>query len=97
MQQAIAGGATDQDGAQVCQAVPTIKITHFGDKRPLPNHLKQFSECDIKNISQFNAKAKPYVLRNKNGKIVGFVSAGMEEDGVVHIGPLAVATNQQVQ
>ena len=33
----------------------------------------------------------------ENGNIVGVVVAGMEEDGIVHIGPLAVATNQQVQ
>ena len=63
--------------------------------RPLPNHPKQFSDSDVKNIGGPNSK--PYVLKDDNRKIVGVVVAGMEEDGIVHIGPLAVATDQQVQ
>ena len=63
--------------------------------RTYQNHAKQFSDSDVKNIGGPNAK--PYVLRDKEGKIIGVVVAGMEEDGIVHIGPLAVATNQQVQ
>ena len=63
--------------------------------RTYQNHAKQFSDSDVKNIGGPNAK--PYVLRDENGKIIGVVVAGMEEDGIVHIGPLAVATNQQVQ
>ena len=56
---------------------------------------REISDSDVKNIGGPNAK--PYVLRDENGKILGVVVAGMEEDGIVHIGPLAVATDQQVQ
>ena len=88
MQKDIAFSSTDRDMAQVSLVVCIIK-------RTLPNHPEQFSDSDVKNIGGPNSK--PYVLRDENGKIVGVVVAGMEEDGIVHIGPLAVATNQQVQ
>ena len=38
-----------------------------------------------------------YVIREEHsGKMVGFVSAEVVEDGYVHIGPLAVAPSNQV-
>ena len=38
-----------------------------------------------------------YVIREEHGgKMVGFVSAEVVEDGFVHIGPLAVAPSNQV-
>ena len=80
----------------ISQSKPIVFSSSLLARETLP-YSKLFSGSDLNDIKKSNGRA--YIIRNDingNGKIIGFVSAQIYSEGMVHIGPLAVATNHQV-